>query len=147
MIYLPLLAFIAGLLITAQTSLNTWLGQLLKSPVLATSVAFTSSLLFTLLAIAIFLKQTPTPTMLKSVPIYLWFSGGLLSALGVFLFYWLIPQMGAGAMISFAMSGQMILAIVAGHYGWFNLPTTPISATQSIGCLSLILGVFLINYR
>ena len=97
--YLPLLAFIAGLLITAQTSLNTWLGQLLKSPVIATSAAFSSSLLFILLAMAIFLKQYPTPTMLKSVPIYLWFSGGLFSALGVFLFYWLIPQMGAGAIL------------------------------------------------
>ena len=85
--------------------------------------------------------------MLKAVPTYLWFSGGMLSALGVFLFYWLIPQMGAGSMISFAMSGQIILALVAGHYGWFNLPVTPITLTQSVGCLSLISGVFLINYR
>jgi len=145
MIYLPLLAFIAGVLITAQTSLNTQLGQLLKSPVLATGIAFTSSLLFTLCFIGIFIKQFPSPTILKSVPFYLWFSGGLLSAMGVALFYWLIPQMGAGAMISCAMSGQIVLALLAGHYGWFGLPEKPLTVSIITGCVSLIIGVWLIN--
>jgi transporter family-2 protein len=83
--------------------------------------------------------------MVKSVPFYLWFSGGLLSAMGVALFYWLIPQMGAGAMISCAMAGQIILALIAGHLGWFNLPEKPLTLNTVIGCVSLILGVWLIN--
>ena len=85
--------------------------------------------------------------MIKTVPTYLWFCGGIFSASGVFLFYWLIPKMGAGAMISFAMSGQITLAIVASHYGWFNLPVTPITIKKLMGCVSLVLGVFLINNR
>jgi len=145
MIYLPLLAFIAGVLITAQTSLNTQLGQLLKSPILATGIAFTSSLTFTLCIVIFFIKQYPSTAMIKSVPLYLWFSGGLLSAIGVALFYWLIPQMGAGAMISCAMSGQIILALLAGHYGWFNLPEKPLTLQTIIGCISLVIGVWLIN--
>ena len=145
MTYLPLLAFIAGVLITAQTSLNTQLGQLLKSPLLATGIAFTSSLLFTLCIVGLFIKQYPSPAMVKSVPFYLWFSGGLLSAMGVALFYWLIPQMGAGAMISCAMSGQIILALFAGHYGWFNLPEKPLTLQTIVGCISLVIGVWLIN--
>jgi len=79
------------------------------------------------------------------VPLYLWFSGGLLSAIGVALFYWLIPQMGAGAMISCAMYGQIILALLAGHYGWFNLPEKPLTLQTIVGCISLIIGVWLIN--
>jgi len=145
--YLSLLAFVAGLLITAQTSLNTQLGQLLKSPLLATSIAFSSSLIFTLVTGWLFIKQYPSTDMIKTVPIYLWFCGGVFSASGVFLFYWLIPKMGVGAMISFAMSGQITLAIVASHYGWFNLPVTPITIKKFIGCASLVLGVFLINNR
>ncbi|MCJ8318400.1 MAG: DMT family transporter [Colwellia sp.] len=145
MIYLPLLAFIAGVLITAQTSLNTQLGQLLKSPILATGIAFTSSLAFILCIVGLFIKQYPSPAMVKSVPLYLWFSGGLLSAVGVALFYWLIPKMGAGAMISCAMSGQIIVALVAGHYGWFNLQEKPLTFNTIVGCISLIIGVWLIN--
>jgi len=145
MIYLPLLAFIAGVLITAQTSLNTQLGQLLKSPILATGIAFTSSLAFILCIVVFFVKQYPSAAMIKSVPLYLWFSGGLLSAIGVALFYWLIPQMGAGAMISCAMSGQIILALFAGHYGWFNLPEKPLTLQTIVGCISLVIGVWLIN--
>jgi len=145
MTYLPLLAFIAGVLITAQTSLNTQLGQLLKSPVLATGIAFTSSLLFTLCIVGLFIKQYPSSAMVKSVPFYLWFSGGVLSATGVALFYWLIPQMGAGAMISCAMSGQIILALLAGHYAWFGMPEKPLTISIIVGCVSLIVGVWLIN--
>jgi len=145
MIYLPLLAFIAGVLITAQTSLNTQLAQLLKSPVLATGIAFSSSLTFTLCIVGLFLKQYPSMAMVKSVPFYLWFSGGFLSAVGVGLFYWLIPKMGAGAMISCAMSGQIIFALLAGHYGWFNLQEKPLTLNTMVGCLSLIMGVWLIN--
>jgi len=145
MTYLPLLAFIAGVLITAQTSLNTQLGQLLKNPFLATGIAFSSSLLFTLCIVVLFIKQYPTPVMVKSIPFYLWFSGGLLSAIGVVLFYWLIPQMGAGPMISCAMAGQIVLALMAGHYGWFSLPEKPLTLSTIVGCISLIIGVWLIN--
>jgi len=145
MTYLPLLAFIAGVLITAQTTLNTQLGLLLKSPIIATSIAFTSSLVFTLCIVGLYIKQYPTPAMVKSVPIYLWFSGGLLSAIGVALFYWLIPQMGAGPMISCAMAGQIVLALIAGHYGWFSLPVKPLTLSTVVGCISLIIGVWLIN--
>ena len=83
--------------------------------------------------------------MVKSVPFYLWFTGGLLSAMGVALFYWLIPQMGAGAMISCAMSGQIVLALLAGHYGWFGFVVKPLTINTVVGCFSLIIGVWLIN--
>ena len=143
--YLPLLAFFAGVLITAQTSLNTQLGMLLKSPILATSIAFSVSLLFTLIAVGLFLNQYPSPAMIKSVPYYLWFTGGLLSAMGVLLFYWLIPKMGAGAMISCAMSGQIIFALLAGHFGWFGLAVKNLTLSTVVGCFCLIIGVWLIN--
>jgi len=145
MTYLSLLAFIAGVLITAQTSLNTQLGQLLKSPMLATGIAFLSSLLFTFCIIGLFIKQYPNPVMMKAVPLHLWFSGGLLSAIGVALFYWLIPQMGAGPMISCAMAGQILFALLAGHYGWFSLPEKPLTLSTIVGCISLIIGIWLIN--
>jgi len=63
----------------------------------------------------------------------------------VALFYWLIPQMGAGPMISCAMAGQIFLALIAGHCGWFSLPVKPLTLSTVVGCITLIIGVWLIN--
>jgi len=41
-------------------------------------------------------KKVPQMADIKSVPVYLWFSGGALSAFGVGMFYYLIPKMGGG---------------------------------------------------
>ena len=86
-------------------------------------------------------------TDIKSVPLYLWFSGGALSAFGVGLFYYLIPKMGVGSMMSYALSGQILIAIVASHYGWFDLPEKSISTIKVAGLVSLITGVLLLNWE
>lgn len=145
MSYFSLLALTAGAAIATQASMNAQLGVLLKNPMLGTTVAFTSSILFTLLAVVAFTKKYPTADDIRSVPIYLWFFGGLLSAFGISMFYYLIPQMGIGSMMSYALTGQLIVAIIAGHFGWFDLPVKHITVIKFIGFLTLILGIVLIN--
>ena len=142
---LALIAFAAGAAIATQASLNAQLGVLLRSPLLATAVAFFSGLIFTLIACAAMVKNLPNVETLKAVPHYLWFSGGLLSTFGIATFYWLIPKMGIGPMLSYALAGQLILAMLAGHFGWFQLPVIPISTLKLVGVLSLILGIVFIN--
>ncbi len=146
MTYLSILALLAGAAIAVQASMNAQLGQLLKNALLATSIAFMSSLIFILLGTAIFAKKIPQINVIKSAPHYLWFFGGLLSAFAVASFNWLIPKMGIGPMMSFALTGQLVFAIIAGHFGWFQLPVTPISPLKLVGVASLVLGIVLINH-
>ena len=145
MSYFSLLALMAGAAIATQASMNAQLGVLLKNSLLGTSVAFVSSLLFTLLAVIVFTKKYPSLDVVKAVPVYMWFCGGLLSAFGISMFYYLIPKMGIGVMMSYALTGQIIVAVIAGHYGWFDLPTKPVNSAKLIGVLSLIVGIVLIN--
>jgi len=84
---------------------------------------------------------------IKSVPLYLWFSGGALSAFGVSIFYYLIPKMGVGSMMSYALSGQILIAIIASHFGWFDLPVKPINIIKVSGAISLVIGVLLLNWE
>jgi transporter family-2 protein len=84
---------------------------------------------------------------IKSVPWYLWFTGGALSAFGVGMFYYLIPKMGVGSMMSYALSGQILIAIIASHFGWFDLPVKPINAIKFSGAIALIVGVLLLNWE
>lgn len=127
--------------------MNAQLGKLLQNPVLAACVAFASSILFTTIALFAVTKEFPASDSIRAVPKYLWLSGGLLAAFAISMFYYLIPRMGIGPMMSFALSGQLIVAVGLGHLGWFDLPLKPINTTTSIGVGALITGIVLINYE
>lgn len=143
--HLSIIAFSSGAAISIQAAINAQLGSLLKNPLLAACVAFFSSIFFTLLAVMVYTKEYPSIEIVRSVPIYLWFSGGILSAFGISMFYYLIPKMGIGPMMSFALTAQLVVAVIAGHFGWFNLPIKPLTLGKLIGGIVLIIGVVLIN--
>ena len=84
-------------------------------------------------------------TSLQTVPVYLWFTGGTLGALGVGLLYFLIPQMGIGPMTVFSLAGQLLVATAASHFGWFDLPQNPVTLQKLIGFSALFTGVVLVN--
>ncbi len=144
-LYLPFIALLAGAAIATQASLNAQLGVIVKNSLFATAVAFFSGFMFTMFALFFVTKELPTTASLQAVPFYLWFVGGLLSTFGVGSLYWLIPQMGIGPLISFALTGQLVLAMFAGHFGWFQLPVTPMSSVKLLGILLLILGILFAN--
>jgi len=145
--YLSLLALGAGAAIAIQAAINSQLGVLLKSSMLGTSIAFLVSCIFTVLAMVISIKQYPQMSDIKSVPLYLWFSGGALSAFGVGMFYYLIPKMGVGSMMSYALSGQIMIAVIVSHFGWLGLPMKQIDGLKVFGVISLITGVILLNWE
>ena len=142
---LSILAFIAGAAITTQASMNAQLGVLLRSSLIGTSVAFLFSSLFTFIAVIVTTRNYPQLATVQAIPIYLWFSGGAIAAFGVGMYYFLIPKMGVGPMMSYALAGQLLLAVVASHFGWFDMPVKQIDFMKIVGILALIAGVILIN--
>lgn len=144
---LSLLALAAGAALAVQATMNAQLGVLLKNSMMGTSIVFLFSLVFAISATLLSAKQYPNLAEIKSVPLYLWFTGGALSAFGVGLFYYLIPKMGVGSMMSYALSGQILIAILASHLGWFDLPIKPINTYKIIGAILLIAGIVLINWE
>ena len=145
--YLALLALLAGGSIAIQASMNAQLGVLLKSSLIGTTVAFTCSVFFTLLAVIVSTRHYPQAEAISSVPFYLWFSGGALSAFAVAMFYYLIPKMGVGPMMSYALTGQLLIAIMASHFGWFDFPVKQITAVKFTGIVALVNGLILINWE
>ncbi|WP_417446417.1 DMT family transporter [Kangiella sp.] len=141
---LLLMALFAGALISLQAGLNSQLGVLLKNSLMATVVAFVMSVLVSGIALFSFTNQWPDWSAIRTVPWYLWL-GGVLSATGVGLFYFLIPKMGVGTMMSYALTGQLVLAVVASHFGWFGLPQMPLNQTKVIGLAAMIGGLVLLN--
>ncbi len=145
--YLSLLSLLAGAAIATQVSMHAQLGVLLKNSLIGTTVAFSCSAVLTLIAVIASTKNYPQADVIRSIPIYLWFTGGIFSAFGVAMFYYLTPKMGVGPMMSYALTGQILIAIIASHFGWFDLPVKPITFAKSAGVLSMIAGIFLINWK
>ncbi len=144
-IALPIIAIAAGAAIAIQAGLNSQLGILLKNPLIATAIAFLGSFLFVFAFLVSTTKAFPAITLIRSVPFYLWFTGSILSAIGITTFYWLIPRMGAGPMMSCALTGQLLASMIVSHYGWFQLPEIPITSTKVLGVVTLIFGIIMIG--
>lgn len=145
---LGILAIFAGGCIAIQAAMNARLGVHLNSALLATGFAFLAS--FALITSFIVLSQFKTLQItfnniqLASVPWYLWFSCAL-SVVGVGAMYWLIPKMGAGMMMSYALTGQLVIAMLISHFGLFESPQKLITSSKLLGSALLIVGIILIN--
>jgi bacterial/archaeal transporter family-2 protein len=132
----PILAIVAGLSIALQAVMNAKLGVLLKDSLLATLIAFLAALTVTTLFWLYWNKSTPNFSEFKQIPWYLWFSGGL-SALGVGLFYFLIPKMGAGSMMTYVLGAQIVFAMIISHFGWLEMPKSPINLSKLFGLFAI----------
>lgn len=142
---LIILAFTGGVFLAIQGGLNAQLGVLLKHPLLASLVAFSFSAMFAFLFVLMGVRNLPTWKQIHEIPPYLWFAGGLFSLLGISLYYYTIPRLGVSAMISLGLSGQLLFAAIAGHFGWFSLPVEPMSVKRMLGVLAMIFGILLMN--
>ncbi|MCB9876535.1 MAG: DMT family transporter [Planctomycetes bacterium] len=138
------LAIVAGAAIALQAGINTALGQRLGSPLYATVVAFGAGLCFAALAALLRARVAAGPAW-RGVPTHLWFVGGLLGVFALASFYWLIPRLGIGTTLSLTLTGQLLVALAAGHLGWFGLPPAPLSTLRLIGAGTLLLGILLVT--
>lgn len=141
----PIIALLAGAAIGAQISMNARLGVLLRSSLLGTAAAVGVSAVLTSLIAVASTRSWPSQQLFRKVPPYLWISGGLLSAVALCTFYSLAPRMGVGRMVSYALTGQLLLAVASSHWGWFALPTERIGSSQIVGLLAMSIGVFCMN--
>lgn len=70
-------------------------------------------------------------------------TAGLMGACLVFGIAWLIPQVGAGALMITLLAGQILGGLVISHFGWLGSPVQPISLMNLVGALVMFGGVVL----
>ena len=141
------MALLGGILLAIQGGFNSQLSTALKSPIQASLVSFLVSTLLALFAIFLSSRKLPSAELIQSVPSHLWFSGALFSFIGICLYYYTIPKLGISTMISLGLTGQLVISIIAGHFGWFGLPMEPVTIKRIIGAIAMIIGIILINHQ
>jgi transporter family-2 protein len=71
----------------------------------------------------------------------------MFSVVGISLYYYTIPRLGISTMISLGLSGQLIISVIAGHYGWFGMPEEPVTIKRMVGAIAMIVGIVMINQK
>ena len=90
--------------------------------------------------------STNAPTKLPSVwrPWWIW-TGGILGALFVFAVASLVPTLGTGLTLMFAMVGQVSGSMLVDHFGALGAQKNPIIPIQTVGVIVMAVGVMIIR--
>ena len=142
-LYLALVA-VAGALIATQAGVNAQLARATGHPVFAATISFlvgTAALLVCAFAVR---GAWAGPAALTNAPWWIW-TGGLMGAMFVAMSAWLAPILGAATLVSVAVAGQMLFALVLDHYGLVGFPVRSMSAGRALGAALLVAGVVMIR--
>jgi transporter family-2 protein len=138
------LAILAGAIVPVQVGVNAVLDQQLKSPF------FTSFIVFLVGAVGIFIsfffteESFPTGATIKGTTWWAWL-GGLLGAIYILSLIILSQYINIGLLTILALAGQLVMAMVVDHFGWFGSTVNPISYLKILGLILIGLGIFLIK--
>src|SRR5262245_29875625 len=141
-----LVVALGGAGLTMQMAWNSRLRIGTGSPVLTTIVSICVSLLSLLLVWASGLTQRGSLPAFSSVPKWAWF-GGVFAAYYLVASLVAIPKLGAAAVFSLVIAGQMIGALILDSTGAFGVPQLSLTTSRVFGTGVLLLGVILIQKR
>lgn len=145
--FLSVLGLAGGVFLAVQAGFNSQLGSTLKQPILAVIASSISSVVFGYLLLFLINKESIQNITTIQVPWHLWFIGGLFSVIGIAIYFYNIPKIGISKMIALGLCGQLVFSLIAGKYGWLNLPVEPITTKKLIGAIAMIAGIILINIK
>jgi transporter family-2 protein len=145
--FLSVLGLAGGVFLAVQAGFNSQLGSTLKQPILAVIASSISSVVFGCLLLLLISKESINNLSTTHVPWHLWFIGGFFSVIGIAIYFYNIPKIGISKMIALGLCGQLIFSLIAGKYGWLNLPIETITTKKLIGAIAMVTGIILINIK
>ena len=129
-----LLALVAGVLLAVQAPTNAILGKASGSAVMAAFISFLVGSL-ALGAVTLATSGKLFAPGLRQVPWYAWIAVAAFAA----------PRIGVGVLLTAAVAGQLVAAIVLDHYGLLGLARHPATLTRIAGVLLVFVGAWLVR--
>lgn len=143
----PLLLFtiFLGIVLAVHLAMNGKVGASLNNPRVANALFWCVGALAAVIIGATGWK-TGAFDGLKDVNPFL-LTAGAFGACLVFAIAWLIPQVGAGAVMITLIAGQVLGGMIMSHFGWLGSPIKPVSMTNLLGAAVMIAGVVLATWN
>lgn len=133
-----------GVLLTTQIGSNTLLGKSLDNPYIPALINMIVGLLMTALLLTIVHKPLPSVALARTAPWWTWAAGGMLGTVYLTGNILLAPKLGAAALVGLVVTGQLLFAVLADHYGWLGFEQHSVTLWRGLGCLLMVGGVTLI---
>jgi transporter family-2 protein len=141
---LPLaLAVVAGIFIAIQAPTNAILSKASGSPVVAAFISFVVGTVALGAMVAASSGRVLSPE-LRGVPWYAW-AGGLYGAFFVAMAAFAAPRIGVATMLTAAIGGQILSALLLDHFGLLGLARQPVSMERVAGAALVLLGAMLVR--
>lgn len=141
-----LISLLAGVAVAFQTGVNSQLRTDTNNPVFTALISFVVGTVALLILYFLFFRQSPA---FPEGYTFVWwkFIGGILGVLYVTGVVIAAPRIGAANALAFIVGGQFVAAIIIDHYGWMQMPVTPVSLYRLGGIGFLLLGIYLIQKK
>lgn len=143
--FLLLFAFVAGMCVPVQFSVNAQLREAVGGPAVATAISFLVGTIAAVIVAALILRESlPGVGSVSDAPWWVW-TGGLLGAFYVLASILLVPQLGSAATIGFVLAGQVAASIVIDHFGLLRTAVHEVTLPRLIGAALIVAGVALVQ--
>lgn len=138
------LALACGVVLTTQIGSNTMLSKALDNPYIPAAINMMVGLVMTSLLLLAVHKPWPLAAEVRTAPWWTWLAGGFLGTIYLTGNILLAPKLGAAALVGLVVTGQLLFAVLADHYGWLGFEQHSATLWRSLGCLLMVGGVALI---
>lgn len=128
-----------GALIAIYMPMNATLSKHMGSAISANVIFY---LIGTVMTLVIFFVTTPVSNLstVTTAPRYLLLAG-IISAFMVLGMIYLLPIMGARRVFVLLVAGQILCALIIGHFAWLGTPSDPITLKKVLGAALVLAGV------
>jgi bacterial/archaeal transporter family-2 protein len=142
----PVLAVAAGALLPVQGGINAKLASGVGGPIVATAISFMAGLTALAVLTLVATRGAPNWAAIRGTPPWMLITGGLLGATYLSLNVLLVSRIGSGAMMAFAIAGQMLAALLIDAYGLFGLMPHALSPGRLAGGMLVVAGAVMVRF-
>ncbi|MDQ2688126.1 MAG: DMT family transporter [Armatimonadota bacterium] len=136
------LIFLSGVALPLEAAMNAKLKGGLQSPVL--SAVFVSLIATAVASLVLLfgLLGRGNVSGASTLPWWAW-TGGILGFILVIVGLTALPKVGAEALITVTVLGQVVTALLMDHYGWLDVPQVRINGWRIAGAVLVFVGVLM----
>ncbi|KAI8616380.1 hypothetical protein BC830DRAFT_1217950 [Chytriomyces sp. MP71] len=136
----------AGISGSLQAGMNSSLGVAFNSPPFCIFVVSLVTLVPVVPAYIVEYRKTPTDfrKVWLETPWWCW-TTGIISYMVVAMFSYLPTHLDSAVLQACLVTSQVILAIVADHFGWWGLNVNRITLQKAVGTVMLVAGVVVMS--
>lgn len=136
-------ALMVGVVLPLQAGTNAQLRAYVGSPVNAAVVSFVVGTI-ALVAVSVLTRQSWSGGQLTGAPWWIWV-GGICGAIYVAASVVLVPRIGVGNTVIFALAGQVVASLAIDHFGIARVPVHSIGPARLVGAALVIAGAVLVQ--